>query len=346
MKTNTFRKSKGAVALIAAYSVIAVLLVLFLALSVKIIFNRMFTSRNIERTQALHIAEAGLDYALDQLRGNYSWTPSAAAIAFENGEFFISLTTVGPRKRVESKGFIPTQVNYREQRILEAWMKEAIPNNFYDNAIYSSGEVDFNGNSYTVDGNVVYYSEIENPGNVTGTITQDEAANPLAMLDFNDLYNKSVAQGNFYNAQRLDDVKHGLDSFPTSFWRTPPIDPLHPETGIPNFVYIEGDLVLSGNVGSLGGFFIVVGDVLNNPSATFDATINGNGQIDGCIYTRGIFRVNGGGGGLNVNGGVWSGEEAELNGNATVTYNAGYMAAIRANISADVQVISWREIMP
>ncbi|MEW6008612.1 MAG: hypothetical protein AB1629_03155 [Candidatus Omnitrophota bacterium] len=346
MKTNTFIRPKGAIALIVVYSVIAVLLVLFLALSGKIIFNRLFISRNIERTQALHIAEAGLDYTLEQLRGNYSWTPAPGAIAFENGEFSISLNTVGVKKLIVSSGYIPTQANYRERRILEAWMKEAIPANFYDNAIYSSGEVDFNGNAYSVDGNVVYYSEIENPDNVTGTVTQDDTANPLAMLDFNDLYNKALAQGNVYDAQRLEDVNNGLDSFPASFWRTPPVDPMQPETGIPNFVYIEGDLVLNGNIGTVGGFFIVVGDVLNNPSATFDSTINGNGQIDGCIYTRGIFRVNGGGGGLNVNGGVWSGEEAELNGNATVTYNADYMAAIEANISADVQIISWRELSP
>jgi hypothetical protein len=96
-------------------------------------------------------------------------------------------------------------------------------------------------------------------------------------------------------------------------------------------------------VGTLGGFFVVVGDVITNPSGTYDATINGNGTIDGCIYTLGVFSVNGGGNRLNVNGGVWSGIEAELNGNATVTYNSDYMAAIKAHTLPQVQIISWRE---
>lgn len=90
---------------------------------------------------------------------------------------------------------------------------------------------------------------------------------------------------------------------------------------------------------------MVVGDVITNPSGTYDATINGNGQIDGAIYTRGEFKVNGGGGGLNVNGGVWASEEAELNGNAQVAYNQTYMSAIGSfNITTQVQVTSWKDM--
>jgi hypothetical protein len=346
MKGKRALAQKGVIALIVLYSIVAVLLVLFLALSSKIFFNRMFVSRSVERNQAFHIAEAGIDYTLEQLRNNYYWTPAPGAVSFGNGQFVITLSTDGNKRRVESTGFMPEQSNYREKRIIEAWMKESVPDNFYDNAIYSADEVDLNGNAYVVNGDVVYYSELDNPANINGTATQDETANPLAMLDFEDLRAKALTQGNVYDADRLDDVKKGLDSFPASFWRALPIDSSHPETGIPNFVYVEGDLVLNGNVGTLAGFFIVVGDVLNNPSATFDATINGNGQIDGCIYTLGQFRINGGGGGLNVNGGVWAGTEAELNGNATVTYNADYMAAIKANVQADVRIISWRELIP
>lgn len=339
-------KHKGAIALIVIYSIIAVFLVLFIALSSKILFNRLFVWRNIERTQAFNIAESGVEYSLVQLRDNYSWSPAASPFSLSNGEFVISISTSGFKKRILSTGFIPSQANYREKKTIEAWVKESIPSNFYDNAIYSSGEIDLNGDSYVVNGNVIYYSEIDNPENISGTITQDPNANPLSMLDFDDLYNKALIQGNIYDADRLDDVKHGLDAFPATFWRAEPIDPQHPETGVPNFVYIEGDLVLNGNVGALGGFFIVVGDVLNNPSVTYDATINGVGMIDGCVYTRGKFRINGGAGGLNINGGVWAGNEAELNGNTTVNYNADYMAAIRANVLADVIIISWREVSP
>ncbi|MBU2540382.1 MAG: hypothetical protein KJ593_00610 [Candidatus Omnitrophica bacterium] len=340
-----FSKERGGLTLVFVYSISVALLVLFIALSSKIFVNKSFSSRNIERMQALHIAESGLDYALSNLRDNYSWAPSGNLIPFENGEFLISVTTVGSKKLVESTGFIPDQANYREKKMLEAWMKEDIPSNFYDNAIYSSGEVDLNGTAYTINGDVVYYSELDNPSNITGTVTQDDTANPLAMLDFEDLYNKSAIQGNVYDVQRLKDVKDGTDSFPSSFWNTPPVIPGDPTTGDPNFVYIEGDLVLNGNI-DIGGFFIVVGDVLNNPSAVYDATINGVGEIDGCVYTRGEFRINGGGGGLNIDGGVWSGTKTRINGNATVNYNADYMVALSASIQADAQLISWREINP
>ena len=54
---------------------------------------------------------------------------------------------------------------------------------------------------------------------------------------------------------------------------------------------------------------MVVGDVLTNPDAAEEASVNGVGTIEGVIYTRGDFDVNGGAGNLNVNGGVWSGKK-------------------------------------
>jgi hypothetical protein len=110
-------------------------------------------------------------------------------------------------------------------------------------------------------------------------------------------------------------------------------------------VYILTDLELKGNIGTVGGFFVVVGDVLTNPLGTYDTQISGNGQIDGCVYTLGTFEINGGGNGLNVLGGIWADREVELNGNATVVYNEDYMKAIKAlNINPDVQLLSWREL--
>ncbi len=342
MKRYTqFSKERGGLILVFVYSISAVLLVLFIALSSKIFFNKLFSSRNIERMQALHIAEAGLDYALSNLRDNYSWSPSASSIPFENGEFLVSLTAVASRKLVQSTGFIPDQANYKEKKILEAWMKESIPGNFYSNAIYSSGEVDLNGVVHTINGKVVYYSELDNSSRITGTVTQDDTANPLAMLDFEDLYNKSALQDNVYDQQRLDNG----DAFPTEFWNSPPSIPGDPTTGMPNFVYIEGDLILNGTI-DIGGFFIVVGDVLNYPSAVYNSDINGNGTIDGCIYTRGEFRINGGAGGLNVDGGVWSGTKTRINGNATINYRSDYMAAIEDKVDPDAQLLSWRELVP
>ena len=133
--------------------------------------------------------------------------------------------------------------------------------------------------------------------------------------------------------------------FPTSFWYDTS-DP-NPANWIPNVVYVEDDLVLNGNIGTIGGFFVVVGDVISDPDTTTSTLINGNGFIDGCVYSTGEFRVNGGGAtGLNVLGGVWSGSDgALLNGTVDIKYHAPYMDAIRYVISpsASLQMISWRK---
>jgi len=337
-------KGVGAI-LIIAFLIVVTLSVLLATFVSRVIAEKAFSARQIERTKALHIAEAGLNYAVDRLKADYNWTTSSTTVAFEDGEFNISVASLvaGDLRLIISSGYIPGMAFSRAKRTLEAWAKKSIPPNFFDHAIYSAGEADLNGNAYEVNGNVISTTTVNNPDNITGTVTVDPTISPLARFDFNDLYTKSLAQGNVYDEIRLSNVRKGTDSFPASFWFSPPTNPADPTTGVPNFVYILGDLILKGNVGTLGGFFVVVGDVITNPSGTYDATINGNGTIDGCIYTLGVFSVNGGGNRLNVNGGVWSGIEAELNGNATVTYNSDYMAAIKAHTLPQVQIISWRE---
>lgn len=340
------KKNKGAVILLFSYLVIAVLLIIAAVFMMRSISEKNITTRYKESTEALNLAEAGIDRAINQLRQDYNWTGTGPQ-DLGRGQFSISVTDIDEKRQILSSGFIPSQNNFRARRQIEVVVKQSIPLNFYDNAIYTADELDLNGNAYQVNGDVIYGDDEEatNTDNITGTVTQDTSIYPLARLNFQQLYNLSEGQGNVYDAERLDDVKKGNDSFPGSFWYSPPTDPADPTTGIPNVVYVEGDLTLKGNIGPMGGFFVVVGDVLTNPTGTYDATINGNGQIDGGIYTLGEFEVNGGGGGLNVLGGIWAGSEAELNGNATVTYNKDYMDAIRAlNINPDVQIISWREI--
>jgi hypothetical protein len=66
--------------------------------------------------------------------------------------------------------------------------------------------------------------------------------------------------------------------------------------------------------------------------------------VDGLIYTLGKFDVNGGGGVLNVNGGVWAGGGATMNGTSSVTFKATYMSAVSAmGINAGLQIISWTD---
>lgn len=340
--------NRRGVALIASYMVIiAVLTILGIGLITRSVSEGNIARRYANSVKAFWASEAGIARALSELRANFGasgnglWSGNLVQGCYEvdvenetiNGQMY---------KKVTVRGFAPATSS--EPRIIEAMMSKYIPPEFYDNAVYSAGDIDLNGNSYSIDGNVLYADTIENTDNITGTITYDPQASPLARLDFQQLYTISEGQDNIYDEARLDDVKKGEDSFPDSFWYSEPTDPNDPTTGTPNVVYVESDLELNGNIGTIGGFFVVAGDVITNPDDTSDATINGNGEIDGVVYTLGEFRINGGGGGLNVNGGVWAGEEARLNGNAHIAYSEDYMSALEAlDINAEVQIASWRD---
>lgn len=346
--------NKKGIALILVFSIITVLLILGSVILYRSISERNIARRYLESTQAFWLAEAGVNKAVKELRSNYNIT-SISQTALGTGGYQVAIfPNDATRRTVTSTGYIPSSGPARVTRVIQAMVKQQIPSGFYDYAVYSAGEVDFNGNSYSVANNqpvpdnqaVLYADEfdVSHPENITGTTTQDASISPLALLNFQQLYNISQSQGNVYNTTRLNNVKKGTDSFPGDFWNVAPTDPNDPTTGTPNVVYVLSDLELNGSVGTIGGFYVVVGDVITNPSATYDASINGNGQINGAIYTRGEFEVNGGGGGLNVNGGVWAGQEIELNGNAHITYNWDYMEAISGlGINADVQLVGWED---
>lgn len=332
--------------LVIVFLVILVLAALGGIMLSRSISERSLTQRYTESTQAFWLAEAGVSRSLKELganfnaEGNNTWSATLAL-----GRYSVDVQQVdSTTRKVTSHGFVPA-VSSRIERIIEASVTKKIPTDFYENAIYSGGDVDFNGNAYTVTGKVRYADQIEySSNNVNGTITEDPDINPLAMLDFQQLLAISEGQGNVYNATRLGQVKKNQETYPGSFWYSPPADPGDPATGVPNVIYIEGDLALNGNIGTIGGFFVVVGDVLTDPDVTQDATLNGNGMVAGAIYTRGEFKINGGAGRLNVDGGVWAGGEAELNGNADVSYNKAYMDALRAlNINVQAQVTTWKD---
>lgn len=337
--------NKKGIALIITFAIILVLTILGSAIISRSISENNIARRYSEATQAFWLAEAGINRALYELRDDYN-LDSISATQLGSGGYNVTISTSGENRIVSSTGYIPFTGALRASRIIESTMSKNIPSNFYGNAIYSAGAVDLNGNAYSITGDILYADEIDNTGNVNGTITQDPSITPLARFDFEQLRALSSGQQNVYvvSGNNLVNEATGSENFPSSFWYSPPTDPDDPTTGTPNIVYIEGDLQLNGNIGTIGGFFVVVGDVINNPGETYDATVNGNGQIEGTIYTRGEFRINGGGGNLNVNGGVWAGEEARLNGNAHVSYNNSYMSAIEnLNLNADVQITSWRD---
>lgn len=349
--------AKKGIALILAFISIIVLTILSIAILSRSISENYNTRRYSDMTQAFWLAEAGVNRALEELRTNFSqsgnnlWSQSLTP-----GEYTIDVAIDGQNRIVTSHGHIPSITDSRQEYILEATMSKSIPAGFYDNAMYSGGNIDLNGSSYVINGDVTYGGTIDadHPENITGTSTQDSSASPLARFNFQQVRNISQTQGNIYDAARLHQVQTGSDTFPSSFWYSRADDGIDndhdgitddSDEWVPNVIYVESDLQLNGNIGTIGGLFIVVGDVITNPDGTEDATINGNGQIDGAIYTRGEFRINGGGGNLNINGGVWTGTLGRINGNATITYNSTYLTAIEnLSIDASVQIANWKDL--
>lgn len=324
------------------------MLLVLLLLSGTLVSQAIAESRAVQRSQAffqaLYLAEAGIDDAIVQLRQDYNWTAGYKDLPLGTaGVYSVSVSVLPSGRRRLSADGESNFFSVPMRRSIEAILQKVIPPGFYDNIIWASQNVDFNGTSYSVTGDVIHgdASPSGNLSAVVGTVTYDPSVNPLPRLDFEDLYGWAQAQGNVYDDARLGNG-HGV--FPTSFWYRQPGANGPDDPGEPNVHYITTDLILNGNIGVIGGFFVVVGDVLTDPFVTEDTRINGNGQIQGAIYTTGDFRINGGGRGLNIDGGIWAGDKARLNGSTALTYNATYMNAIRDIIAPnpDVQVVSWR----
>src|SRR3989338_5085566 len=334
-------------ALVYVYSAAMVLVLIAVAASARAFTEWRVAQAQRWGAQALYVAEAGVDQAMAALRADYSWsegfTQESSGAA---GTYDVTVEAQGNQRTLTAVGTVATPGGGTVQRTVTVVVRQGLPANFFDKAIYSASAVTFNGSAYQVTGSVLsgdVTTTLENTDHVSGQITYDAAAHPLPALDYQQLHDLASAQGNLYDAARLAQVQQGTDQFPAGFWRTPPTDPNDPTTGVPNIVYVTTDLQLNGDIGTIGGLFVVVGNVLTDPAASEDTTLNGRGTVDGPIYTRGQFRINGGGGQLNVLGGVWAGTEARLNGTSQVTYQVSYMAALEGLLQSDVQMVLWRE---
>jgi len=331
--------NKRGIALIFAFLVIIVLSVLGTAIISRSISESRIASRYAESTQAFWIAEAGANRALTQLRGDFSTTGTGLwSTQLGQGRYSVNVGPTGnPATRVvRTRGCVPdvagcvpgdgVPCQSRACRDIQLIFSKVVPPGFYDYAIYSAGGIDIRGSSYNVYGNVTYASTLSwSSDRITGSEIPDPSIAPLAALDYNQLRIISQAQGNYFDEDHLD------GPFPQTFW-------FNQTNSVPNVVFLEGPLLLRGN-DIMGGFIIVGGAV------EYDATLGGTVGVDGCIYTRHDFTANGGGHqGLNINGGVWAGNMATLNGGVNVGYNATYMSAIKnQTIDATIQVSSWRD---
>lgn len=315
---------RGAV-LILSYAVVMVLTILSSAFIMRTVSENNIARRYAESAQAFWLAEAGVSQALRNLRADYN-SSDIGDTPLGAGGYAVDITAnIDGTRTLSSRGFIPFSGQNRAARSIEVVVNKVVfaSDDFYSNAIYSGGDIVINGTSYSIDGDVVYAGSISDTANITGDVTQDSSISPLLLLNFNQLRAMSQSQSNYHDTGHLD------GPFPDSFW-------YNEDNAIPNVVFLEGSLDLSGKT-HVGGFFVVGGDV------SYDANISGNVSVDGVIYTQGGFTISGGGSALNVNGGVWA-SQVTLNGGVELAYNPAFMSAIDGlEIDTDVQIISWED---
>jgi hypothetical protein len=313
--------------LLLSFGIIAVLSLLGSAVVSRSVNEANFARRHLETAQAFWLAEAGVNKALKDLRSNYNLSSISATTLGSGGYLAAIVSQADGSRMVTATGYVPSAGAARSQRVLQVRMyrANALPPNFFNNIIYGGGNIVLNGNSFELEGDVRYAGTISgNTSRIEGTITPDASINPLTHLDFNQLRSISQSQGNYHDAGHLN------GPFPSSFW-------YNQSLGIPNVVFLEGNLNLSGNI-TVGGFFVVGGEVV------CDASISGNVAFQGCIYTLGRFTISGGGNALNVDGGVWAGQQVTLSGGVELVYNTTYMNAVSGlNVTSSVRVVSWRD---
>lgn len=331
-------------ALIASLMVTIILTAFASILVSRSVFERNLNLRYTSQTQAFWLAEAGANKAIKELKINFN-TTSLGNTSLGDGGYSYTITAINATSRiVNATGFVPftSPTASRQIQITAERTPSLAPPGFYDNAVYAAGTttVDANGN-YKINGTVNSAGPFSGGAKmqVNGTIYQNNLTiSPLYDLNYEELQQISVSQGNYFNA-----TVSGTSDLPTSFW-------YNETAGIPNVIFIEGDLnikTVSGKSKTIGGFFVTKGQVTYNETdivdgGDYNASITGNVQIQGCIYAPGSLK---GGGTMDIYGGVWVGNNTDFKGTMSINYNATYMNAIK-NLHADgtINVTQWRDM--
>ena len=287
------------------------------------------THMQVAASQAFHNAESGIDAEIVRMKDETAgaWDSCDETPHEATGFSYVVECADADTRRIISSGTGVSSDGRTITRTIEVYGARIPPVDFYGNALYSANGIELNGSSYSIVGDIItgYTGVIDNTDNVQGDIVQDASAAPLPDLDFERLKTIAISQGNFRDA-----ITVLTQPLPTIFWYMP---------GIPNIVYVEDSgITLNGN-DTVGGFIILVDENVS-PAVT----MTGNATIEGIIYARGTFEVDGGGQNLNVNGGVFAGDITVLNGGIDIQVSQEYMDAVRdLNVTLDFPIVSWRE---
>lgn len=384
--------------LIVTYLIIVILVIIFGATLIARTIGENAAAKRIKQlTQAFELAEAGIDRALRALKLDFD-SPKESGVSITMGvlssafdlpslvsasqivgqyKYRIDTTTSSDIRRIRAMGYVPNADNPAVTRWVEAYVERVSPpTGYFDNAIWTTGDVTINGDAYSVKGED-YTSSIDEIDN-DSDLSIDEAGERDGVDNDNDLVIDEAGEGGNinYGGQIIGDVSNvagdetklssdikfyylNFDAFRNmaieqnnlytatnladkTYMKNYPFptsywrDAAKTEA---NVIYLEGDLDVSGNI-QLGGIFIVAKDVIASAGS---ADIGGTIDFNGIIYTLGDIKIHGT---VDLLGSVWSGAGgAELDGNVTLGLNYTYVSTFKKYITDNpsINLKSWHE---
>ena len=167
---------------------------------------------------------------------------------------------------------------------------------------------------------------VTHESNISGDFTSDGSIDISAAFDVDALRAVSIAQGNYWDADRLSSEDLETDG-PSDFYY---------DGTTPAIVFIDTDLTLSGS-NNVTGFFVVNGNMV----------LNGTVQVDGGAFAVGNYTQNGGGSVQNIDGAVIAGGSVSMNGGRIITYNADRMGNVEnllSSMGGTYEMTNWEEL--
>jgi len=322
--------------LISSYMAVVLLLVLgnIFFLSTTSHLKRADNERR--NLQTFYLAEAGIDYALAQLKQDPQTAGNTNDFLYtindaRTGDYSVAwANTSGTEWKITSTGMIKKpDSTITRQRKIEMVVNYIPPpsNGTFDDAIYTSGDISITGNSYTVNGDVTYAGSdgVQHEENITGNYTNDPSIDPSTNFDVVSLKATSIAQGNYWNQDRID--SDSTINFPNNFYY---------EGTTPAIVFIDvPDYQMNGTYFNNSGFWIINGNV----------TVSGSITIDGGLYIIGDFTLSGGGSEINIDGAIIAKGNVSMSGGRIITYNEDRMNNLEAFLAGtgSFDLVSWEE---
>lgn len=274
-------ENRGSV-LLTTIIVVLLLAMILVAASFLFISGTREARLNVALAQAHYLAEAGIEYAIEQLRQDWNWSPSSNPIPFPQaaplGTFEISVSSGSQTRQIRSKGTVIVGLRKVEKVVTVEIQRAGFPP-IFNNALASSTDIDLVGNSRVYSsnenkakGNVYGHRRISLRGNttVTGSV-------------YSALENGVTRLGNA-------EVKGGIFAGPQYFQEIPTVGEnlrqAWEDKAKSGTIYLN-DVSYSGNVRVSFGNVYINGDL----------TITGNAEIvladDVVVYVKGKVKIAG-----------------------------------------------------